>query len=96
MIDRGIIRAPNLVKIDTDGIELQITSGMKNMLTTAQRPRSLLVEIQVGEFQAQTALMSECGYALIDTHINGKSKDLLDRGKSLDEIAFNALFEPAR
>jgi hypothetical protein len=38
----GAIRSPNLVKIDTDGVELPITSGMKTLLT-GQTPAALRV-----------------------------------------------------
>ncbi|MDX5360585.1 MAG: FkbM family methyltransferase [Alphaproteobacteria bacterium] len=95
MIAQGIIRAPNLVKIDTDGIEIPITAGMKNLLTGPDRPRSVLCEIQVGDFQTQCAYMESVGYRLVDTHVVGKWKEKQDKGASLDELAFNAIYEPA-
>ena len=94
MIAQGAIRSPNLIKIDTDGVEIPITSGMKTLLTGENRPRSVLVEVQQGELQAQKAFMGSCGYALIDTHFPGKQIRLKERGRSIDEMGFNALFEP--
>jgi FkbM family methyltransferase len=94
MIAQGAIRSPNLIKIDTDGVEIPITSGMKTLLTGDNRPRSVLVEVQQGELQTQKAFMGSCGYTLIDTHFAGKWIRLKERGRSLDELAFNALFEP--
>jgi FkbM family methyltransferase len=94
MIAQGAIRPPNLIKIDTDGVEIPITSGMKSLLTGENRPRSVLVEVQQGELQTQKVFMGSCGYTLIDTHVVGKWKRLMDRGRPLDELAFNALFEP--
>jgi len=94
MFAQGAIRSPNLIKIDTDGVEIPITSGMKTLLTGENRPRSVLVEVQQGELPTQKAFMGSCGYALIDTHFAGKWIHLQKRGRSLDELAFNALFEP--
>src|SRR5262249_48269093 len=74
MIALGAIRSPDLIKIDTDGLELAITSGMKTLLTSQTRPRSVLVEVQQGELQAQKEFMDSCGYTLIATHVSGKWK----------------------
>jgi FkbM family methyltransferase len=96
MIAQGGIRTPDLIKIDTDGLELAITSGMKALLTGQNRPRSVLVEVQVGELQAQKAFMGSCGYTFIAPQFAGRWKSRMEQGWSLDEMAFNALFEPSR
>jgi FkbM family methyltransferase len=85
MVEKGLIRTPNLVKIDTDGLEIPIVEGMKGILQGSSRPRSLLVEIQPGELDAQTKLMTSCGYRLAEKH------QLTADGQG----AFNAVFEPA-
>ncbi len=94
MIAQGLIRPPNLVKIDTDGIEVPIVSGMKKLLSGPQQPRSLLVEVQPGDLPRQRDFMKACGYALVATHLTGKWKRMFHRGQSLEELAFNAVFEP--
>ncbi|MFN3889872.1 MAG: FkbM family methyltransferase [Beijerinckiaceae bacterium] len=94
MVERGVIRPPNLIKIDTDGIEIPITRGMEKLLRSPQRPRALLIEIQEGEHQPQVEFMASCGYRMAETHPVGKWKRRLDAGATLDEIAFNALFAP--
>jgi FkbM family methyltransferase len=93
MIAQQGIRSPNLIKIDTDGLELAITSGMRNLLTSQNRPRSILVEVQQGELQAQKAFMSSCGYTFIGPQFAGKWTRRKEQGWSLNEMAFNALFE---
>lgn len=95
MVSRGVIRPPNLVKIDTDGIEIAIVRGMEQTLRSAQRPRSILLEIQVGEYDQQVEFLKSCGYALVGSHLVGKWKRRRENGASLNEVAFNALFEPA-
>jgi FkbM family methyltransferase len=94
MIAEGVIRSPDLVKIDTDGIEVPILSGMRGLLTGNRRPRSILAEVQEGKFQEQVKLMQGSGYALAETHVIGKWKRKLDRGATLEDISFNAIFEP--
>jgi len=94
MVEKGVIRSPDLIKIDTDGIEIPITRGMERLLRSSRRPRGLLIEIQQGEYQPQIEFLANCGYALAETHIVGKWKRKLDAGAMLEEIAFNALFIP--
>jgi len=93
MIEKGVIRAPDLIKIDTDGHEVQILSGMTNLLRS-KKPRSLRVEVQEGQLPQQLELMRSCGYDLVDKHIGKKWKRALDRGRGLDQISFDAIFEP--
>ena len=95
MIAQGL-RPPNLVKIDTDGLEPQILSGMATLLRGANRPRSILVEVQPGELQEHVDFMASCGYGLLDHHLLGKGKRAIERGekRELSDIAFNAVFQP--
>lgn len=94
MVERGVIRPPHLIKIDTDGIEIPITRGMEKLLRSSQRPRCLLIEIQEGEYDQQVEFMASCGYGVYEKHPVGKWKRKLEAGASLNEIAFNALFAP--
>ncbi len=94
MIERGLIPPPNLIKIDTDGIELPITRGMKNLLCGENRPRSLMVEVQEGELTEQKAFMKECGYDMVSHRLARKAQRLFKKGTPLEELAFNAYFEP--
>lgn len=94
LIEEGIIRPPNLIKMDTDGVELLITAGMEQLLKGEDRPRSLMVEVQEGDYSKQKAFMESCGYELAATALYSKSKSAHEAGASLDEVAFNAFFEP--
>lgn len=94
LIAQGAIRPPNLIKIDTDGIEFQIVSGMKNLLLSDNRPNSIQIEIQVGEREILHGLMQESGYGEVSHHSSGKAETMLKKGVSLDEVTYNAIFEP--
>jgi hypothetical protein len=65
-------------------LEVPIVEGMRRLLQSAKRPRSLLVEVQPGNLDRQTALMQSCGYRLVEKH-------QLTAGVC---GAFNAVFEP--
>jgi len=93
MVDAGVIRPPDLIKIDTDGIEIPITRGMAGLLGR-QGPRGVLVEIQPGEYAAQTGYMESKGYRMAEAQPVGKWLRRHRRGAPLDELAFNALFRP--
>ena len=94
MIAQGVIRSPDLIKIDTDGIEIQIVTGMKILLSGQERPRSVLVEVQRGELQTQRDFMRSCGYSLVEKHLIGRRKRVIEYGQPLEELTLNAVFEP--
>lgn len=94
LIEDGVMPPPNLVKIDTDGVELFITKGMEKLLTGKNKPKALLIEVQVGDFAAQKQFMESCGYQMVGSAAYSKSKTRLDAGATLDDVAFNAFFEP--
>lgn len=84
MVNRGLMRSPNIVKIDTDGLEIPIVEGMEGILKATSRPRSVLVEVQTGEMEAQRDQMRRFGYVLAGTHA-------LTQGAN---SPVNAIFEP--
>jgi FkbM family methyltransferase len=94
MIAQGVIRSPDLIKIDTDGIEIQIVAGMKDLLSGQGRPRSVLVEVQQGELQTQRDFMRACGYSLVERHLIGRGKRAFELGRPSEKLTLNAVFEP--
>lgn len=94
LIERGAIRRPDLIKIDTDGIELQILEGMRGLLSGDYAPRSVQVEAQPGEHDKMVRLMGDCGYELAWRHCGVGSQAKVDRGRSIDEVISNAVFTP--
>jgi len=88
------IRAPHVVKIDVDGIELDILKGMQGLLTSAERPRSVQVELNVGEQDAIIDYMASQKYRLESRHFTLDGKRQLAAGKDVAKIAHNAIFAP--
>ena len=94
LIAASAIAAPHHVKIDVDGIELSILNGMRTLLAGPQRPRSVQVELNVGEHEAVETFMVEAGYTLDHRHFTLIGQRQMQAGKQLAQIAHNAVFVP--
>lgn len=94
LIAAGYLRPPNLIKIDTDGIEMEILAGMEKLLRGPNRPRSVLVEVQRGGLKTQVAYMDSLAYALKAKCFSGTNALLLKEGCPEDKLEFNAIYEP--
>jgi FkbM family methyltransferase len=94
MLERGEIRAPTLVKIDVDGNEFAILTGMTLLLRSPRRPRTVQIELNVGEQDRIVQFMNSCGYELSHRHLTLAGKKAQALGASLEEVAHNALFRP--
>lgn len=95
LIEANALPAPDLIKIDVDGVEPQIIKGMKRLMQSNRRPRSIQVEIQKNDSGGTAELMESQGYVLDHRHFTMAGKNKLKRGLTLDKIAHNAVFTPA-
>jgi hypothetical protein len=94
LIAKEVIRPPALIKIDVDGNELLILRGMRALLNGVNKPRSVLVEVNVGEADAINAFMTGCGYALVRKNLDRPGEIKLKDGVPLERIEFNAIYRP--
>ena len=94
LIAAAVMEPPDMVKIDVDGIELSILKGMKDLLNAPKRPRSLQVELNLGEHEKVTDFMKEQGYVLDHRHFTLSGERQRQQGKELSAIAHNAVFIP--
>ncbi len=90
----GAMAPPNVVKIDVDGLEPDILAGMAGLLTGADRPRSLQVEIAGGQGDEIDRQLAELGYRRDHRHFTQAGKKRLKRGEDEATIAYNAVFVP--
>jgi FkbM family methyltransferase len=95
LIEDSTILPPDMVKIDVDGNELEILHGMRSLLVGPKRPRSLQVEINVGEESQIVRFLTECEYGLAERHFTHIGKQESAAGQPLEKIAHNAIFRPA-
>jgi FkbM family methyltransferase len=94
LIEINAMTAPHHVKIDVDGIELPILRGMSKLFASADRPRTVQVELNVGEHEAVESFMAGKGYKLDHRHFTAIGKKQMAAGKDISQIAHNAVFLP--
>ncbi len=96
LMDAGSLPAPDMIKVDVDGNEIQILEGMKRLLASDRGPRSLQVEINTGRRQEVLAIMEGCGYRLDHCHLTKGGQAQFEASKSYDAVPHNAVFTKAR
>jgi FkbM family methyltransferase len=92
LIAQGSVQPPTMIKIDVDGNELPILSGMKKLLTGATHPRVIQVEINPGEEDKIKDFFAGCGYRLDKVHHTRSGQRQLDGGADPKTVAKNAIF----
>jgi FkbM family methyltransferase len=95
LIEQNIIRPPTLIKIDVDGNELTILRGMRKLLNGANKPHSVLVEINVGQETPINAFMQQCSYELVQRNLDRPGEIKRKDGVPLEKIEFNAIYRVA-
>jgi FkbM family methyltransferase len=94
LIEAETIRAPNLIKVDVDGIESLIVRGMARLLTGTQRPRSVQVECDPSNYQEIQRAMAQYGYCMRLRHATMSGAKHMAAGAQLTAIPHNAIFVP--
>jgi len=94
LLQQGAIEPPHLVKIDVDGIELSILRGMDGLLRGQNRPRSVQVEVNVGEQETIINYMFNCGYDVIEHAFTKAGAAKIAAGVDPAIIAHNVVFAP--
>jgi Methyltransferase FkbM domain len=92
LVARNIIRPPSLIKIDVDGNELMVLRGMRSLLSGKNKPRSVLVEINVGQDVAIDTYMRERGYGLSERNLDRPGEKKLRQGIPENKIEINAIY----
>jgi FkbM family methyltransferase len=96
LVEQGIVRPPDLVKIDVDGLEHEILIGMLSVLSASRRPRH--VQIEVGALTAGPVrdLMTGAGYRLQQRHWSGPNARRAAAAADADSVyPCNLIFAPA-
>jgi FkbM family methyltransferase len=86
------IRAPSIVKIDVDGLEPAILRGMSEFLSQTNRPRTIQVEINVGQDEEIRSLLYEHKYKIGARHFTAHGLSLRAKGVPESQIVHNAVF----
>jgi FkbM family methyltransferase len=92
LIARELIPAPSLVKIDVDGLDYEVLAGMRRLMESAARPRSL--QIELGS-DSKSKIMRQCeetGYILKEKHWSMAGKDFIAAGNDPEDYPHYGIF----
>jgi FkbM family methyltransferase len=91
LVKKNSVKVPNVVKIDVDGLELKILSGM---VCTLDNPslRTVQVEVHPGQAQEIKALLEAHGFAHAANHYTASGLEAIEHGITLDQIIYNAVY----
>ena len=78
-----------------DGNEARIQRGMRGLLSGAQRPRALSVEVNEREKDALFGFMQELGYTFSGRNDTMGGLRQITAGADPEAVAYNAIFRPA-
>lgn len=96
LLSDGTIKPPAMIKIDVDGNELAILRGMQTLVSGTDRPRSIQVEMNVGEQEVIKDFFAGHGYEESVTHFTSAGQRAANRGVAMSAIAYNAIFRPVQ
>jgi len=92
LVARGTVRSPDVIKIDVDGNELLVLAGMKAVLGSDERPRSVQVEVNHRYEAELDAFMQSFGYSLQERHHTHIGKRKIAAGADPLAVAHNAVY----
>lgn len=92
LLQLGVIRPPNVVKMDVDGNEFHILKGMVEALQQKDL-RTIQVEIHPKDRLAIEAFLYGQGFEMHDRHYTEKGKERLAAGEKPLEIPHNAVYK---
>ena len=91
LLDKVVIRPPNVVKMDVDGNELRILHGMVNLLTH-RPPRTLQVELHPQDEVQVIQCLQKHGFTLVERHYTEFGEQAKAAGIPAEKIAHNGVF----
>jgi FkbM family methyltransferase len=93
LITSGKFAAPHHIKIDVDGNELLILRGMKDLLSSPQRPRSIQVEVDKHSRVEIPQFMQAHHYTISGKHYTRAGLKHIERGGTPDNFISNMIFK---
>jgi FkbM family methyltransferase len=85
--------APDYVKLDVDGNELEILKGMAGLLGSDKAPAGIQVEVNMETDADLLEFLKATGYTLHDRHLSIDIERQVAKGADPDSVPFNGVFE---
>lgn len=94
LVATGRMLHPSLIKIDVDGIEPRVLEGMQEILTGADRPRSIQIEVGPQTLAGIESRLAEWGYQRQSEHYSKGGHRRLAAGEPRHSVSHNVIFAP--
>ena len=92
LIEDAAILPPTHIKIDVDGNEPLILSGMRRLLAGSLAPREVQVEVNAGCIERIAAIMTDSGFECIERHDTAAGLERLRTGSDPATVAHNLIY----
>lgn len=92
LISLGAIPTPDLVKIDVDGLDFEVLDGMRELLKSDKRPRSIQVELGSDSKPKIMAILDETNYKLAEKHWSKAGLDFIEAGGDPEDYPHYGIF----
>lgn len=89
---RQVIRPPDMVKIDVDGLDFEVLDGMRELMASADRPRSIQIELGTESTPKIMQRCQELGYVLQERHWTQAGLDFIAQGHKPEDYPHYGIF----
>lgn len=88
----GLIEPADVVKIDVDGLDFEVLSGMQGLMASPERPRSIQIELGTESTPKILRLCEDMGYELRERHWTQAGLDFIAAGNAPEEYPHYGIF----
>jgi FkbM family methyltransferase len=92
LIGTGAVSRPNVVKIDVDGLDFEVLDGMRRLISSAERPRSIQIELGSDSKPRILSLLEETGYVLREKHWTAAGLEFIAEGNDPERYPHYGIF----
>ena len=98
LIEQFSFEIPDHIKIDVDGNEAAIITGMRKLLTGQfeRQPTSIQIEVNPAEQTLTFELMEQFGYQEATRHYTATGQRRIDEGEDPTKYPYNVIFKPSK
>ena len=96
LCEGGVVPAPNVIKIDVDGLDFEVLEGMRGLLTSSNAPRCIQVELGSDSKSKILQLCDETGYILKEKHWSAAGLDFINKGNDPENYPHYGIFHRSR
>ncbi len=92
LLAEGAIHPADVVKLDVDGLELEVLRGMRAYLLGPDRPRVIQVEVNPDGRAALRGFLGACGFELDSRHLSAGAAKRVAAGEDARALPCNGIF----